>query len=225
MLQEPLLAAEPAAIAGQAAVRADDAVAGHDDADRVLAVGQADCAHRLGLADAAGQFGVADRAAALDARQRPPHAFLEGGARGLHRQRFDHLEVSVEIAPHGARQPAGVARGLQGIAPLAVLAIEQLLHAGFVVGPVDGAQIAVAIGDDDQLADRGGDAVDQEFKHVRPSSGVVRHRRARGATPAAPWYRDLRAAGRDPNRPARAGRAAWRSAARAWDRAPGACRW
>ena len=39
MVEQPLLAFEAAAIAGQAAVRADHPMAGHDDADRVLAVG------------------------------------------------------------------------------------------------------------------------------------------------------------------------------------------
>ena len=80
MLEQPLLARQAAAVAGQRAVRADDAMAGHDDADRVLAVGQARRAHRLGLADAPRQLGVADGLAAPDLAQRPPDALLERGA-------------------------------------------------------------------------------------------------------------------------------------------------
>ena len=61
VLEQPLLARQAAAIAGEAAVRADHAMAGHDDADRVLAVGESGGADGLGLADAPRQLGVADR--------------------------------------------------------------------------------------------------------------------------------------------------------------------
>jgi hypothetical protein len=39
-LQQSGLARQPAAVADQRAVRADDAVAGHDDGERVAAIGQ-----------------------------------------------------------------------------------------------------------------------------------------------------------------------------------------
>ena len=51
MPQQPLLTPEAAAVAGElrATAAADDAVAGHDDGDRVAAVGGADGAHGLGV--------------------------------------------------------------------------------------------------------------------------------------------------------------------------------
>src|SRR6478609_1751167 len=74
MLQKPLLARQAAAIAGQRSVGADHAMAGHDDADRVLAIGEAGGAYRPGLADAPRELGVADGAAAADLAQGAPHA-------------------------------------------------------------------------------------------------------------------------------------------------------
>ena len=52
-LEQQPLALEPAAVAGQAAVRADDAVAGDDHGDRVLRVGKAHGAGRVRSGDLA----------------------------------------------------------------------------------------------------------------------------------------------------------------------------
>src|SRR5258708_6962759 len=45
MREQPALALDAAAIAGQGAIRSHDAVAGDDDADRIVAIGVADRAH------------------------------------------------------------------------------------------------------------------------------------------------------------------------------------
>ena len=56
MPQQPLLAPQTAAVAGELGTpaAADDAVAGHDDGDRVAAVGRAHRAHGLGIVDSVG---------------------------------------------------------------------------------------------------------------------------------------------------------------------------
>src|SRR5258708_36848244 len=56
--QQPALALQAAAEAGEGAVGADDAVAGDDDRDRVGAVGQPDRAHGLRLPDGGGELAL-----------------------------------------------------------------------------------------------------------------------------------------------------------------------
>ena len=58
-VEQGALVLEPAAVAGQRAVAADDAVARADDGDRVAAVGAADGAGLAGVADARGDLAVA----------------------------------------------------------------------------------------------------------------------------------------------------------------------
>lgn len=88
------LAFEAARITGQGAVAADDAVARHDDRNRV----QADrCANRAGgrrAADRHGDLAVAAQHAGFDLEQRAPHLALE--------RRAVQVEPQVEVL-----QPAG----------------------------------------------------------------------------------------------------------------------
>src|SRR5690606_41115794 len=79
-VQQPLLALQAAAVAGEAAGGADDPVAGDDDAAGVAAVGEADGAGRLGAAEGVGEPSVGTGLAVGDARQRVPDAALERGA-------------------------------------------------------------------------------------------------------------------------------------------------
>ena len=66
--EEPRLAVEPAAVADEAAVRADDPVAGQDDGDGVGAVGRSDRTRRPAAeARPAGKVSVAPRLAVGDA--------------------------------------------------------------------------------------------------------------------------------------------------------------
>ena len=60
-VEQVLLRRQAAAVADEGAVGADDAVAGHDDADRVAAVGQAHGAGGVGLADPGGELRRSDR--------------------------------------------------------------------------------------------------------------------------------------------------------------------
>jgi len=59
---------------------ADDAVAGHDDAEGVAADRAAHCAHGAGPPDAAAQSAIAGGAAALNSQQRLPDGLLKGAA-------------------------------------------------------------------------------------------------------------------------------------------------
>src|SRR5690606_17863876 len=76
----------------------DDAVAGDDDGDGVLAVGQSHGADCLGSADAFGDVFVADGYAIGDFRQRLPDALLKGSALGA-RWQIEVAQFAGEISP------------------------------------------------------------------------------------------------------------------------------
>lgn len=77
MRQQPAFAGQATGIAREAAVRADDAVAGHDHAHRVGADRKADGAHGGWPSQLSRQVAVADRASRRNAAQRLPHGPLE----------------------------------------------------------------------------------------------------------------------------------------------------
>src|SRR5262245_9394602 len=69
MIEQPALAIEPAAVAGQRAVGADHAMAGNDNGNRISPIGGADRPAGLGLPDAARQVGIADCRSKRDATE------------------------------------------------------------------------------------------------------------------------------------------------------------
>src|SRR2546426_10442660 len=77
VLEQPALAVQAAAEAGQLAARADHAVAGDDDRDGVLAVGRTDRARGADVAEATSQLAVAHRRAVGDGAQGAPDAPLK----------------------------------------------------------------------------------------------------------------------------------------------------
>src|SRR5665213_1895261 len=83
--EQLLLALDSPAIAGEAAVLANDAVAGHSKRDRIGADCGRNRAHSGRPSYLARDLRVAARLAARDLAQRLPHALLEGG--GAHVQR------------------------------------------------------------------------------------------------------------------------------------------
>src|SRR5579864_6270062 len=97
MREQPALPREPAAIAGQGAVGADDAVAGDDDADRVRAVRQAHGAHRAGTTDLPRERAIGERLAAGDGAERAPDRLLEGCAADRDGKIVDRVELAREI--------------------------------------------------------------------------------------------------------------------------------
>ena len=66
-------------------------MAGHDDAQRVLAVGRADGASLVGIAELTSLLAVADRLAVRDRAQHHPCRLLE--------RRAERIEWKIELAP------------------------------------------------------------------------------------------------------------------------------
>src|SRR5579872_5184072 len=77
VVEQPALARQAAAIAGQGAVRADHPMAGHDDGDRIGAVGEADRAARVGAPQLRREFAIGRRRAGWSGSQCRPYAALE----------------------------------------------------------------------------------------------------------------------------------------------------
>lgn len=84
--QQAALCLQPAGIARERAVRADDTVAGDEDRQRVAVVCHADGARCLRAADGGGNRTVAARLTVGDRAQRRPHAQLERRAARIKRQ-------------------------------------------------------------------------------------------------------------------------------------------
>jgi hypothetical protein len=85
-----LLAFQAATVAGEPTSRAHDAMAGHDDADRILAVGESHRPCSAGAPDPLGELTVGHRFAIRNIPQRSPHHALEGRAT----ERHWHVEFS-----------------------------------------------------------------------------------------------------------------------------------
>src|SRR6185437_12294359 len=77
VVEQPALGRQTAAEAREAAVRADHAMAGHDDRQRVLAVGRTHGARCLRIAELARDRAVVRRLAVWDAQQFEPDALLK----------------------------------------------------------------------------------------------------------------------------------------------------
>src|SRR3954470_20397645 len=75
--EEEALATQPTGIPHEGAVGADDAVARHDDGDRVAAVGRADGLGEIAVAERPGEVAVAARLAVGDLAEQPPHLLVE----------------------------------------------------------------------------------------------------------------------------------------------------
>src|SRR5690349_24529723 len=73
-IQKPAFLGQPAAVPGQLAVAADDAVAGDDDGDGVRTVCQADCTRRGWVSETARQFSIRGRLAERNRQQGIPYA-------------------------------------------------------------------------------------------------------------------------------------------------------
>src|SRR4051794_10997128 len=86
VLEEPLLAAQPAGVSRECPPRTDDPVAGDDDTDGVPGVCVADGAAGARATDATGQFAVADLLAEAQRPERGPDGLLEVGPARRDRQ-------------------------------------------------------------------------------------------------------------------------------------------
>ena len=145
--QEEPLAGEAAGVPGQAAARADHPVAGHDDADRVPAVGVPDRLRGAGVAQFGGQLPVRAGFAVRDLRQQGPDLLLE--------RRAARRELEVELAPRAREVLAEL--GFRGFEAVVVAAAEvgQARRPEVAVEVEPGQRLAVA--DQGQRTDRGRD--------------------------------------------------------------------
>ena len=95
-IEQRLFDRQPAAVAGERSVAADDAVTRNDDRDRIGSVGETDGAHRFGIADAPRELSVAGGLAVRDIAQRAPHLLLK--RRALRRERnIKRAELAGEV--------------------------------------------------------------------------------------------------------------------------------
>lgn len=172
MIEEPALALEATAIAGEGAVGPDHAMAGDDNAEGVGAVGQADGADGRGPPDARGKLRVGDCRPARNVAQSAPHVALEGSAGGRHGQGINGMEIAGKVAGDGAGQTVRIVCGMQFDLRAGVVALEETLEAvGMAgttrdVGPESGAKVAFKVCNEEQVADGREKAIDGDGQNL-----------------------------------------------------------
>src|SRR2546426_12573681 len=117
VLEEPAFAIQAAAETCELAARADHAVAGDDDGDRIPAVGRTDCARGADVAQATRQLAVAHGRAERNGAQGAPHAPLTrraGRVQGQVERRTGPVEVPRQLiagtGQEATRRPTPVVR-------------------------------------------------------------------------------------------------------------------
>ena len=182
VVEEPPLALHAAAVSGEGAVGADDAMAGNDYADGVGAIRGADGADRVGFADAPGEFAIRDGSAAGDVAESAPDGALKVRTGGFYGDVVDCVEVAGEVAGESAGEAVGIARGAEFDAygcvttprtrtcawgPRRVVAGEDRLEVAIIFSEESTAEIAFVVGDDLQVADGGGEVIEVEVQGTR----------------------------------------------------------
>src|SRR5262249_2381834 len=95
--KQPFLPLEPAAVAGEAAARADDAVARKDDRDRVPVHDGADGSSRLRGTDPSRESAVRRCVAVLDARELGEDALMELGRGPKIERKVERMAIAGEV--------------------------------------------------------------------------------------------------------------------------------
>src|SRR4030081_3252612 len=144
MLQQPALALEPAAILDQRAAGADQAMTGHDDAERIGAIGMADRARRPGHAELGRQRAIAHGGAGRNFWQRVPGLALERRAANAPFDRLEAIEVALEIIRQ--RQPDFGCRPRILQRHGAMLQPQQLPHARLILFPNERTEYTPRVG-------------------------------------------------------------------------------
>ena len=141
------LTSRPEAVAAEAAVGRDDAVARHDEEHRVPAARRADRPRATRRADRFGHFGVAARLAERDALELLPHTPLERGA--LHVEREPARgNVAVDAAQHLGDDVGEQRVVARDVGRGELVAQDRFEHRG--IGPVqDAADPSLGRGDED----------------------------------------------------------------------------
>src|SRR5690606_7383901 len=168
-LEQLALDRQPAAVAGQRAVAADDAVTRDDDRDRVAAVREANGPHGLRLADRARDVGIGRRPSVAHIEQRVPDPPLE--RRSLERERHVELpplarEVLAKLPGDGLERPGVLVRvGRRGLRPASGREADLAQRARFA--------------DQDQVPDRARDTRPASPAARLPRGGVCASRPSR----------------------------------------------
>src|SRR6516165_8623931 len=101
MIEQPLLAAQTAAITGQRPIGTDDSVTRHDDRDRIGAICPPNRAHGVGLIDPRGKARIAQGLAHRNGSEgRPDPALKRRAVRGP-AYLVESLKVTGKIAGYG----------------------------------------------------------------------------------------------------------------------------
>src|SRR5205085_8831844 len=94
--EQPMLDRQPPAVAGQPSVRANHAMTGNDDGQRIAAVGETDRSRRRWLTNLRRERAVRDRPAVGNVEQRAPDSLLKGRPVGRERQ-VEHATLAFEV--------------------------------------------------------------------------------------------------------------------------------
>jgi len=156
--EEPPLAPEASAVAGQRGVPADEAVAGDDDGYRIATIRGPDRTRGGAEPEGVGKVSVAPGATGPDPTHCQPDPPLERRATGIHQDPVDHREVAGQVRAD-LRAEAG---GVPG--PDRPLVAEAGGQRAEDAGPseLEGTQAPVSHGDHD-ATDRARDFVDENW--------------------------------------------------------------
>jgi hypothetical protein len=158
MFQEPSLAIDASTVTGQRTVRADHSMTGHDNANGIRTVCQSHGSHRLRYANLPGQLSVADRFSARDVPESAPHGTLKRGTGRFYRQIIERGKVACKIPLDSVRVRTLSRFKLEPVC--AVLAPQQKQYARFMICPINRAKVSVVVSNDQHLANRRVDPVD-----------------------------------------------------------------
>src|ERR1041385_2191038 len=107
MVKQPFLVCQATAITRERAVRADDAMTGHDDGDGIRSVGSADSTTRSGATYSRSEPPVTDRGAGRNCSQFAPNLTLKWRVPGRNPHRCERLKIAIEI---GLERPCEIGR-------------------------------------------------------------------------------------------------------------------
>jgi hypothetical protein len=160
--EQPALAVESPGVAGETAIGAHHAVAWHDDADGIGAVGVRDRPDCVRTSDAPRELAVRQRRPGSDPSQLPPDPALELRSSGLDRDGVQRTEVAGQVRTQRVHDTSGAVAGHQLHGVFTVVQTQEAGHPGLGVLPVEGAQMSALILDDQRDTDRCRDTIQPE---------------------------------------------------------------
>ena len=172
MREQPTLSRQAAAISGQLAARANDAVTGNYDSDRIGAIGETDGALRVWLAEARGELAIRAGPRRRYLRQRGPDRLLKWRTRCRPAYRSQRFQIAGEIGLESFGDAPRRGPSLQ--AHRAIVEAKQLKHALLVVFEIERSQNARIVEHQLDRADRRGHSTQAES--IRRHPAILRQR-------------------------------------------------